>query len=224
FSQDGIVVKYSKGLQDVEITHENPNIVDQLKKSSEEMKKNIRRLSYSLLINNGKSLFSSDPIISTDSHNDRNLGLAISVGQGAGTTYVDINGSKIRSLDAYGEKFLIISNLNDLNWKITEEKKVIQGFQCYRATTVAEIKNSQGVREILVEAWFSPDLPFPYGPAGYGRLPGLILRLQNGKYSYNIEKIQFSMNLDEIEKPDKGKTVTQKQFDEIGARMWENRG
>lgn len=103
-------------------------------------------------------------------------------------------------------------------WKVhPEEQKYIGDYKCIKATTVDTIANPKGVFTSNVVAWFSPELPGHYGPAGYFGLPGLILELQNGKISLEAKEIVFDSAKDstfEIDKQ-KGIVVTERQYDSI---------
>ncbi|MFD2528846.1 GLPGLI family protein [Polaribacter marinaquae] len=38
-------------------------------------------------------------------------------------------------------------------------------------------------------AWYTTDIPLPYGPIGNGGLPGLILKLEIDNFYYLVDKI-----------------------------------
>jgi GLPGLI family protein len=50
-------------------------------------------------------------------------------------------------------------------------------------------------QDILVTAWYAPDIPVRFGPIGYGGLPGLILELQNESATFYVTKINLNQIL-----------------------------
>ncbi|WP_294207734.1 GLPGLI family protein [uncultured Chryseobacterium sp.] len=62
------------------------------------------------------------------------------------------------------------------NWHITPDKKKLDKFTVQKATT------QFGGR--TWEAWFTTDIPFPYGPYKFYGLPGLILELSDTKENF----------------------------------------
>src|SRR5690606_27504619 len=86
---------------------------------------------------------------------------------------------------------LLYNNKSTLNWTITDESKKIGGFTCFKATAneVLERRNRKFIKPIV--AWFTPEIPVPFGPMHYGNLPGLILELQTENALLGAEKIDF---------------------------------
>jgi GLPGLI family protein len=96
-----------------------------------------------------------------------------------------------------GECFIIKSNFN--KWALTQEKKMIAGYLCYKATKNKKI------------AWFTPNIPINAGPKGNSGLPGLILELEINKIIFRATKI--TLNPKEkvvIKKPTKGGKLLKK--------------
>ncbi len=96
---------------------------------------------------------------------------------------------------------------NNPKWKITEERDIILGYPVIKAI----YKN--------VEVWFTPDITLPFGPAGYGGLPGLILKKKFIKQFPATEivadKIIFTKDKIKIKKPKKGILRTKEAADSI---------
>ena len=77
-------------------------------------------------------------------------------------------------------------------------------------------------KEIVVTAWYSPDIPVNQGPENYWGLPGLILEVSDGKTVVLCSKIVMNpKEKKEIKAPKKGTTVTQKEYDKIVAEKME---
>ncbi|NQY04971.1 MAG: GLPGLI family protein [Flavobacteriaceae bacterium] len=71
-------------------------------------------------------------------------------------------------------------------------------------------------KEVTVTAWYTPEVPLNQGPGEYWGLPGLILEVSAGQTTIVCSKIVMNpKEKSEINAPDKGKEVTQKEFDKI---------
>lgn len=68
------------------------------------------------------------------------------------------------------------------NWILTKESKVINTINCKKA----EI-NFKGRNWI---AWYSPEIPLPYGPYKFSGLPGLIVKITDDKGDYDFELVK----------------------------------
>lgn len=75
------------------------------------------------------------------------------------------------------------------NWQIQNDTDTLLGFACQKAIT-----NWRGRTYI---AWFSSDIPLPYGPMKFFGLPGLILRLQDDKNYFGYEAYALNLSLKE---------------------------
>lgn len=74
--------------------------------------------------------------------------------------------------------------LPSLEWNfVPESNDTILGYECQQA--VAEFAGRS------YKAWFTSELPLPYGPYKFGGLPGLILRIQDDEGQYKWECTGF---------------------------------
>lgn len=108
-----------------------------------------------------------------------------------------------------GKTYLVKDSLENFDWKISKDKAQIAGFDTYKAVGVMN-------DSIQVTAWYSPKLNFKDGPDRLWGLPGLILKAE---FTANdAEMIITAVNVvvkDEelkIQRPAKGKTLTNKEF------------
>lgn len=80
------------------------------------------------------------------------------------------------------------------NWKLINETKIINSIACKKAEV--RYKGRDWI------AWYSSEIPLPYGPYKFSGLPGLIVKItdKTGDYDFELVKSVSSSNL-------KGKTV-----------------
>lgn len=129
-----------------------------------------------------------------------------------------------------GKIFLIKDELNKQEWKLTDEKKHIGEYTCYKATYTSEVRainsisingedskeQSDEMREVTITAWYTPEIPVSNGPSTYWGLPGLILEANDGSETIVCSKIVLNpKNKVNIAEPNKGKEVTQEKFQTI---------
>ncbi|MDH6253456.1 GLPGLI family protein [Chryseobacterium sp. H1D6B] len=72
---------------------------------------------------------------------------------------------------------------NSINWKIKNEFKTVLGFKCQKAETTKYGR--------IWTAWFTPDIPFQYGPYKFNGLPGLITEIYDAKDDYHYTLYTF---------------------------------
>ena len=77
-------------------------------------------------------------------------------------------------------------------------------------------------KEIIITAWYTPEIPVNQGPEGYWGLPGLILEVSDGKTTILCSKVVLNpKDKVEIKAVTKGKVVSQKEYDEIVIKKME---
>lgn len=90
------------------------------------------------------------------------------------------------------------------------------------AKTNSLFKEVEVPKEIIVTAWYTPSIPVSQGPGEYWGLPGLILEVNADRTTILCSKIVMNPKEKEaIEAPDKGKQVTQKEYNEIVIKKME---
>ncbi|MCT4700212.1 GLPGLI family protein [Tenacibaculum haliotis] len=107
-------------------------------------------------------------------------------------------------------------------WKLHDETKQIGEYLCFKATTFHTTTNSKGkVFKRSFTAWYTPQLPYKFGPVGYGNLPGLIIELQGERATYGVKKIEFyndNTKKNQMPRLKKKKLITEKKFEELAAK------
>lgn len=80
-------------------------------------------------------------------------------------------------------------------WTLTNESKIIDGYKCYKATS-PYFNNETGKKventNLVITAWYCPQIPVGFGPLGYGELPGLILELEKKAATFTATKINLN--------------------------------
>lgn len=118
----------------------------------------------------------------------------------------DINNKTIFIIDFIGTKnFLIEDVFLELDWNLTNDKKIISSYECRRAET-----NFRGLKWVV---WFAPEINTVFGPWKLYGLPGLILEAydENKKYHFLAEKIVLNSSSDLYFPKDKLQTISIKE-------------
>ncbi len=126
--------------------------------------------------------------------------------------YTDLaDGSYIEVREFLGRTFRIPTDRPSFPWKLTGEQATFLGHQVFQATAQQDSTS--------IEAWFTPEIPIPAGPAQYGGLPGLILTLavDSNRIVYTATAIDTAAAKDPIKAPSDGSKVTKAEYDKIVA-------
>ena len=80
--------------------------------------------------------------------------------------------------------FVYPDSVPSLEWNFSyEETYSIMGYDCRKAAAECAGRN--------YTAWFTPEIPLPFGPYKFGGLPGLILKLEDSERQYIWEAVGF---------------------------------
>lgn len=184
---------------------------------------NFKYLVYLLKIKENKSLFHREQEMQNEGN--RGLSLAASRAGFPGSFYSDSEVGKVfHEYDSYGPKYLVSSSLQELKWKISKETKIVTGLKTFKATAQETYDTGSEKKIWTITAWFAPEVNKPFGPGGYGGLPGLILELDRGLKTYTAKNIkEVDLKKDEVNIPASGKKITKEEFEAIGRKMSELR-
>jgi len=141
----------------------------------------------------------------------------------------------LESTEFFGKKFLISDEMQQPQWELGAETKQIGNYTCYKATLLKEAnpldfsnfrrprnddkkedkdaKKEEKIKQTLVTAWYTPQIPVSNGPGEYWGLPGLILEINEG--TTTVLCTEIVMNPSEkatIEAPTKGKKITREKY------------
>lgn len=125
------------------------------------------------------------------------------------TIYYDLTSGKRTELkNMNGKTFFITDDDRQVEWKLTDETKIIAGYTCRRANAIM-------FDSIYVVAFYCDKFPYQVGPESFGGLPGLILGLsmQSEHISWFATKITQEEVPPKITAPAKqGTIITAKNF------------
>ena len=141
----------------------------------------------------------------------------------------------LESTEFFGKKFLISDEMQQPQWELGAETKQIGNYTCYKATLLKEANpldfsnfrrprnddekqdkdasKEEKIKQTLVTAWYTPQIPVSNGPGEYWGLPGLILEINEG--TTTVLCTEIVMNPSEkatIEAPTKGKKITREKY------------
>lgn len=193
----------------------NDSINNIIKKKTKEMINSIEQNDYELVFNDSISVFNLKKEMLSDNPNNKLSSSLI-----GGKRYKNLKDSvNIKQKEFLGQIFNIHLKFNNYKWSVTKEKKIISGYTCYKA--IAKIIESDFIRkkeiEYFIEAWFTPEIPVPFGPAGIDGLPGLVLEgsSNSGAAVFYVSKLDLLNNEKSIEKVidlSKGKNISEKDY------------
>ncbi len=197
---------------DSTITKGNPESVKTfIKQLYNEIKQTAPYVRFNLVFNQEASLFEAEKNMDVD--NGMNIDRVIGISGGRGLFYINSQrGVSIQQKKEYGKTWRMERPTDSLNWNIKDEYKTIQGYRCQKAT--AEYPIDLG-RTIDLIAWFTPELPFHFGPNGIAGLPGAILGLSYNDYYIYATHIQLSKSEKSIKEPTKGELISFKEYDKV---------
>jgi len=125
-------------------------------------------------------------------------------------------GVVVESREFMGRTFLIEGQRPEVAWRLPGEQSEFAGHLVMKALAMVD-----GTE---VEAWFTPQIPVPGGPGGYGGLPGMILSLSidGGRILYSATGVRM-IPVDEgaIRLPTRGEVVSREEYEQMVAERLE---
>lgn len=200
FAQTGIIT--------YKITH--PEEVNDTEETEKQINAETSLMSFSLKFNKKGSFFKTNRNVPQDKYMATMAAIitksrhAYFQNRVSKNTYYNIN--------IANKEYVVKDSTKNNNWQLYSESKEIEGYTCYKAIKIDFIERNQTSHERL--AWYSPEIPMPYGPAGYGGLPGLILEIEVRKgFVYYISKIELNKQKDlELPKIKEGPEISPKEM------------
>ncbi|HVV54629.1 MAG TPA: GLPGLI family protein [Mucilaginibacter sp.] len=125
------------------------------------------------------------------------------------TIYSDLTTKAVTAQKkVFEETFLLRDSLRKIKWKITDETREIDGFNCRRA-------NGLMMDSIYVVAFYTTEIPVSGGPESFNGLPGMILEvaLPHENITWLATKItDMTLAPNVVVPPKKGKPTDRKGF------------
>jgi len=119
--------------------------------------------------------------------------------------FSELDSSKsVSQKKVFEQVFLIQDSTRQIQWKITDETRLVAGFQCRRANAII-------MDSIYVVAFYTDDIIAPGGPESFNGLPGMILgvSLPHQHVTWFATKVSARpVTAAELKVPSKGKKVT----------------
>ena len=118
--------------------------------------------------------------------------------------YKNLRDSILVFREGFRQSAIIVQEpkLPKILWQISDEKKMIDVYECQKATTFFRGRN--------YTAWFTRKIPISNGPWKLHGLPGLILEFQTDDNKYNMKFVRIVIPIEDISllhKPIKGKRI-----------------
>ena len=104
--------------------------------------------------------------------------------------------------EVFGSTFNIKDSLRNIKWKLTNENRIIAGYNCRKAVGVT-------LDSIYVFAFYTDEIIIPGGPATIQGLPGMILGLTIPRLytSWMATKVTADDNINAISSPEATKNI-----------------
>ncbi|PQJ71806.1 GLPGLI family protein [Polaribacter butkevichii] len=142
----------------------------------------------------------------------------------------------LEATEFFGKKFLVSDEMEQPQWELAAETKQIGNYLCYKATLIKDAnpldfsnfrrprkeddkkeqedtEKKKEVKQVLVTAWYTPQIPVSNGPGEYWGLPGLILEINEGTTTVLCTEIVLNPSEKAaIEAPSKGKKITREKY------------
>lgn len=230
----------------------NKNITPEMQKTMEDRMKSMFEKTFILNFDKSASIYKEEEKLDSPTQGGGGFRMMGNMMGGGGTFYKNVKEKTYTvDKEFMGKEFLIKDSLPNLKWKMEGETRVIGGFNCFKATAVRPVSKTdfQNLRprregtvakptdaakstnfmdglempkEVVVTAWYTPEVPVNQGPDNYWGLPGLILEINDGKTVILCSKIVLNPKEKAVIKAStKGKVVTQAEYDETVLKKME---
>ena len=129
--------------------------------------------------------------------------------------------------------YLVKDSIKPSKWVMSGETKKIGIYNAYKATITKKVEErvmsfgrprpgeapaepEMRTKEVVMTAWFTPEIPVSSGPSMYGGLPGLILEINDDRTTMLCTKVIINPKEKiKIKEPSKGKQVTNLEYEKI---------
>jgi GLPGLI family protein len=215
---DGNAYYSKKSSYDIDGKKELDKIDTELKNSFKSVNNSMSDLSFILSFNDSLAIFQEDKKLLVGDKNDFSNKLTKMMSGYSGATHYNLRNKLIISeRKIRNKRFLIEKKFSVYNWTLTKETIKINDLNCFKATTVISEEGRNGINNILITVWYTPDISLPIGPDGFAGLPGLIVQIEKGQVITILDKIEFTNKnrAVKIEIPTDGLKMSQDEFNAL---------
>lgn len=134
-----------------------------------------------------------------------------------------INDKFVQQKNVFGETYILTDSLKRINWKITNENRMIAGFNCRKAVGIL-------FDSVYVFAFYTDEITVTGGPMSLNGLPGMIMGITIPRMfcSWVATKLEMNgVNYGNITAPAKGKKKKAAELQETVVKVtkdWGNWG
>jgi GLPGLI family protein len=178
-----------------------------------------RDLEYELKFNATKSLFRHKKLLAEEEHKvERKLAL-ITISSNA-IYFKDFKKQRqIKQEEYSGQLVNVKERFNTYDWTILNETKKIGKYECKKASTIVMDMTMDGEKEREIIAWFTEEIPVPFGPRGIDGLPGLIMEVSyKGSYYFYASEVILGSDIikeKDLTLPKGGNEISEEEWDEF---------
>ena len=191
---------------------------------------------YTLEFNSNESFFEEEERLDPNGSGGGFNWMQFVTGPEGGSIYKDLQSKiYINKKELYGKVFLVKDSIPESKWVLTGETRKIGIYNAYKATITKEVEErvmsfgnrsrstetppnppERKTRDVVMSAWFTPEIPVSTGPSMYGGLPGLILEINDDRTTMLCTKVILNpKDKIKVKAPAKGKEVTSIEFEQI---------
>lgn len=213
------------------------------KKQIQERMKSQLEKTFILNFDKSSSLYKEDEKLAAPTTGGSGRGPRFGGFSSGGTKYKNTKDKvSLEATEFFGKKFLVSDEMEQPQWELGAETKQIGNYLCYKATLLKDAnpldfsnfrrprggeetekkEEAKEVKQVLVTAWYTPQVPVSNGPGEYWGLPGLILEINEGTTTILCTEIVLNPSEKEaIEAPSKGKKITREKYTETVTKKME---
>ena len=190
---------------------------------------------YTLVFDASSSLFTANPKLQSETKGKGRFLMAMMNSSTPLAVYKNSKENRyVGQTDLLGKLFLVEDSLARPLWRLEEETKMVGDFFCQKATLVKTVpvfrrplapgrrseeqQQQAETEEVVVTAWYTPDVPVGQGPAEYWGLPGLIIEVSDNRTVLACTSLSLQKEKLEIRAPKKGKKISREGYEILRAR------
>jgi GLPGLI family protein len=172
------------------------------------MNESARNINFRLIFMDERSYFGIDDFLTSDLK-PGGLNYAKNVIINGDYYFNSKSNELLRTTEYYSDNTLIKSISDQKKWQLFNETKKIGPYKCFKATMVKTVINGSGEHHFNIVAWYTNEIPVPFGPKEYNNLPGLILELVDRSFTFYATQITIGTDIENVKKPKSNRIITE---------------